>query len=95
MSMDQTYTWWLSEPGERVDARIDVHEQDAPDFHATLTARRVELTPASLRAALLRYPLMPARVIAGIHWQALRLALKGTPFFRKPGFEAGKGSARR
>jgi hypothetical protein len=33
-------------------------------------------------------------VIGLIHWQALRLALRGTPFFRKPAFEPGKGSTR-
>ena len=94
MPMDQSYTWWFSEPGDRVSVRMDVHEESRPDFTATLTARRVELTAASLRGVLLRYPLMPARVLAGIHWQALRLKLKGTPVHRKPPFLPGKGSVR-
>jgi DUF1365 family protein len=92
MSMDQNYTWWFSEAGERVAVRIDVHEEGRPDFHATLVARRVPLTPASLRGALVRYPLMPARVTALIHWQALRLWAKRTPFFHKPPFTPGKGT---
>lgn len=94
MSMDQRYTWWLSEPGGRLAARIDVHEEGRPDFHATLVARRVELTPASLRAALVRYPLMPAIVTARIHVQALRLWLKRVPFHHKPPFEPGSGTRR-
>jgi hypothetical protein len=94
MSMDQRYTWWLSEPGERLAVRIDVHEEGARDFHATLTARRVELTPGSLRAALVRYPLMPLRVTSLIHLQAARLALKRTPFFSKPRFVAGQGTVK-
>ena len=94
MSMDQRYTWWLSEPGARLAARIDVHEEGRPDFHATLVARRVELTPASLRAALVRYPLMPAVVTGRIHLQALRLWLKRTPFHHKPPFEPGSGTRR-
>ena len=65
-----------------------------PDFHATLTARRVPLTSASLRAALVRYPLMPARVLGLIHWQAFRLWLKRTPFYRKPPLVPGQGSVR-
>jgi DUF1365 family protein len=35
---------------------------------------------------------MPARVTALIHWQALRLWLKGVPFHRKPPFVPGVGS---
>lgn len=95
MPMDQAYTWWFSEPGEKLDVRMDVHETGNRDFHATLTAGRVPLTSASLRAALVRHPLMPARVLGLIHWQAVRLWLKRTPFYRKPPFVPGKGSARR
>jgi DUF1365 family protein len=94
MPMDQAYTWWFSEPEERLSVRMDVHESGSPDFHATLTARRVSLTSASLRAALVRYPLMPARVLGLIHWQAFRLWLKRTPFHRKPPHVPGQGSVR-
>ena len=95
MPMDQSYTWWFSDPGEKLSVRMDVHEGGSRDFHATLTARRVPLTAGSLRSVLVRYPLMPARVIGLIHWQAARLWLKRMPFYRKPRFIPGKGSARR
>lgn len=94
MPMDQSYTWWFSEPGERLSVRMDVHETGSPDFHATLTARSVPLTSATLRAALVRYPVMPARVLSLIHWQAFRLWLKRTPFYRKPPHVPGQGSVR-
>lgn len=92
MSMDQRYVWHLSEPGERLYVRMDVHERGMHPFHATLVSRRVELTPGSLRAALVRYPLLPARVVSLIHLQAARLALKRVPFFRKPPFVPGRGT---
>ncbi len=95
MPMDQSYTWWFSEPGAKLNVRMDVHEEGMRDFHATLTARRVPLTARALRSVLVRYPLMPATVTARIHWQALRLWLKRTPFFRKPPFMPGKGSLKR
>ena len=63
-------------------------------LHAVLTGRRHELTNASLARALVRYPLMPARITALIHWQALRLWLKRVPFHHQPAFEPGKGSVR-
>lgn len=84
MSMDQRYTWWISEVGDRLAIRIDVREDGAPDFVATLVARRVELTSRTLLAALCRQPLQPAVVVARIHWQALRLWIKRVPFVRKP-----------
>jgi DUF1365 family protein len=94
MPMDQRYTWYFSEPGERLYVRIDVNEQGMRPFHATLVARRVPLTEASLRAALVRYPLMPAKVISLIHLQAVKLALKRVPFFPKPPFVPGRGTIR-
>ena len=78
-------------PGLRADRR---HEGDLPPFRATLVAHRVELTHASLRAALVRYPLMPAKVISLIHLQAARLALKRVPFVPKPPFVPGQGTIR-
>jgi DUF1365 family protein len=94
MPMDQAYTWWLSDPGPKLSVRMDVHETGNHDFHATLTATRRPLTGASLRSALLRYPLMPLRVITLIHGQALRLWLKRVRVYRKPPFVPGEGSAK-
>ena len=94
MPMDQAYTWWLSDPGEKLSVRMDVHEDGSRDFNATLTARRLPLTEASLRSVLVRYPLMPARVLGLIHLQAVRLWLKRAPFYRKPPYTPGTGSAR-
>ena len=94
MPMDQSYTWWFSEPGPKLSVRMDVHEAGSQDFHATLTATRRPLTGASLRSVLVRYPLMPLRVIALIHWQALRLWVRRFRFYRKPPFVPGRGSQR-
>ncbi len=95
MSMDQRYTWWFSEVGDRLAVRIDVREEGLPDFVATLVARRVELTSRTLLAALLRQPMQPAVVVGRIHWQALRLWLKGARLFRKPPFVSGHGTVKR
>ena len=94
MSMDQRYTWFFSEPGERLSVRIDVHEEGMRPFHATFVSRRVELTPAAVRAALVRYPLMPAKVISLIHLNAALLKLKRVPFFHKPPFVPGRGTVK-
>lgn len=92
--LDQSYHYAFSEPGDEVWARIHVREQGRTPLTAVLHARRRELTNRSLAAVLGRYPLQPLQVIAQIHWQALRLKLKGAPFHHKPPFVPGEGSLR-
>ena len=92
--LDQSYEYAFSEPREEVWARIHVREDGRSPLTAVLHGRRRELTNATLARFLVRYPLMPLQVITLIHWQALKLYLRGVPFHHKPPFEAGKGSAR-
>ncbi len=90
--LDQRYRYAFSEPGDQLYARVEVHENGRRALQAVLHARRQELTNTTLARALVRYPLMPAKVIGLIHWQALRLWLKGAPFHHKPPFVPGEGS---
>jgi DUF1365 family protein len=94
MGLDQRYRYTFSEPGDRLFARIEVHDASGMPLQAVLAASRHELTRAALARFLIRYPLMPVQVIALIHWEALRLFLKKVPFHHKPPFEPGKGSVR-
>ena len=52
------------------------------DVAMSLTSR--QLNPSSLRSVLMKYPLISWKVFIGIYWQALRLYLKGTPFYKHP-----------
>lgn len=54
-------------------------------FDATLSLRRVEIGTWSLAWALVRYPLMPLRVVAAIYWQALLIWWKKIPYVPHPG----------
>jgi DUF1365 family protein len=93
--LDQSYEYAFSEPGEEVWARIHVRGDDgARPLTAVLHGHRHELGNASVARVLARYPLQPLQVTARIHLQALRLALKGVPFHRKPPFVPGQGSLR-
>ena len=90
--MEQRYEFVLTEPGERISARVDLFEGDERVFLATQTGTRHELTDATLAKSLLRYPLMSQQVIGLIHLQALKLWRKHVPFHRKPEFHPDHGS---
>lgn len=78
------YHFTLSAPAERL--RVVIHEtrEGAPLMGATLAAERRALKDVSVLSHVLRMPWMTVKVIAGIHWEALKLWLRGAPFHRKP-----------
>ena len=84
MSMDVSYDWRFVDPSDALTVHMENFERGARLFEATLQLRRREITGASLARALLRYPLIPLRIVVAIHWQALRLKLKKTPFYEHP-----------
>ena len=59
---------------------------------ARLFMRRQPLTDQALLAALLRLPFMTARVMLGIHWQALKLWFKGAIFHRAPRYDPSQAA---
>lgn len=84
MSMDHHYDWRFTEPGDRLDVFFQNFSRDRLYFDATLSLERRPLTQSALALNLVRYPLMTLKVIATIHWQALRLFIKGVPFHPHP-----------
>ncbi len=68
---------------DRIGIWID-HTNADGGVYTNLTGPRRPLTNASLLQACLRRPFGSRRVLALIHWQALKLALKGARFRRRP-----------
>lgn len=82
MGMDHAYTWRLSEPGERLHVAIASDGTDGRRaFEATLA---LECRPLDLTRLLTRYPAATVTTLARIYAQALRLKLKGAPYFPHP-----------
>ncbi len=61
-------------------ARIDYDDADGELLLTSISGRPQAWTASRLLAAFLRMPLLTFGVIARIHWQALKLWLKGVPF---------------
>jgi DUF1365 family protein len=68
---------------DKIAIRIDFRN-GGNGLVATLTGPRAPLTNLSILTALLRRPAGALRTIALIHWQALRLKLKGARFRARP-----------
>jgi DUF1365 family protein len=94
IGMDQTYAFTLRPPGERLAIRIRQRDGAGPWLIATQSGDRRPLSDRSLLAQWAAHPLMTLKVIAAIHWQALRLWLKGARFHRYRGpYPAGPANA--
>jgi DUF1365 family protein len=56
----------------------------ARELDATMVLARRTLDGANLARVLWRYPAMTLRVVAAIHWQALRIWLRRNPVYTHP-----------
>ena len=83
--IDQTYDWTFTAPGDNLVVESMNFEGGNLVFDSTLKLARREWTRAELHRAIAQFPLLTARVIAAIHWQAVRLMLKGIPSIPHPG----------
>jgi len=63
---------------------IDYWDKDALQLATRIGGRLEPLDAAGVRRWLIGFPLLTIGIVWRIHWQALRLWLKGATFFRKP-----------
>lgn len=79
-----SYRFTIRPPGERVLVHMDVDDATGKIFDATQAGVFSALSASTLWRAMLRHPVAPLVTIMAIHWHAVRLALKRTPFHRRP-----------
>lgn len=79
-----SYRFRFMRGGDHVVSCVD-HDDDAgPLLLTSLSGRLQPLTSRRARSAFFAMPALTLMVVARIHWQALKLAFKRTPFFSKP-----------
>lgn len=84
MPMNLAYCWKFSLRNNHLTIHMQLLENGQTCFDATLQLKAVAMTQQSMRTIPLRYPFMTLAVVVSIYWQALRLWLKGIPFFNHP-----------
>lgn len=77
MDMEMQYQFWTRVPGDQIAISIRTGRSDQPIMSACLAGARRELNDASLLRAFLMVPVLTLKVITAIHFEALRLWLKG------------------
>ena len=83
------YQWRISPPensSKSCVVHIESYALDTEDktFDATLKLKRKPLNKEELNRVLIKTPIQTASIVFGIYWQALKLFLKRSPFYKHP-----------
>jgi DUF1365 family protein len=84
IGMAADYRFRLSRPGDKLSVLIREYQDDRLMLVASQSGAGKPLSDSALLKAFLRTPLMTFKVMAAIHWQALKIWLRGARFFPKP-----------
>jgi DUF1365 family protein len=84
MDMGLRYRFTLTPPGEAVGLHIAVEDSQGPMLRATLAGTSQPFTNTVLLRAALVHPLLGVKVLAAIHWEALKIWLKGIGLRPRP-----------
>ena len=84
MEMQTKYRFSIAPPDQQVKVRIVQSDEHGAIFTAAFSGQRRPLTGRSLLATLVTLPLLTFKVVAAIHWEAIRLWLKNVPYVPRP-----------
>ncbi len=84
MDMALNYRFRFNRPDDLLRLAIDVSDGHGILLTARYNARRAPLADAALLRLFFATPALPARVLGGIHWEALKLWRKGIGLRRRP-----------
>lgn len=84
IGMQADYRFIIHRPNEKIGVIINEYQNDELMLVATQNGERVELTSMNLLRESLRVPMVTAKVMLMIHWQALKIWLRGGRHHSKP-----------
>ncbi|MDB5503174.1 MAG: hypothetical protein JWR89_3076 [Tardiphaga sp.] len=84
IEMPMRYHFRVSPPGQSVKLRILETDTGGPLLAATFNGSRRALTTAALLTSFFSLPMVTFKIMAAIHWEALRLWIKGARLVPRP-----------
>ena len=84
LKIDGQYRFRFTVNEQKSAIRIDHHNAEGEVLRTSIVGRAAPLSSSRLVFAFVRYPWMTLGVISRIHWQALKLWVKGVTFYSKP-----------
>ena len=88
------YEFTLREPGDRFHLTIFKQRDEGPDFLATMAMKREALTSSRLVKLFVTQPFSSLKTILAIHWEALRLWIKGAVYHSRDASHPEASTAR-
>lgn len=85
IAMDMRYHFRMLPPGKEIRWRILETSPEGPLLSATFSGTNHPLKSKVLAGLCARIPFLTASILLGIHWEALKLWLKGAKFIPDPG----------
>jgi hypothetical protein len=84
LPMDMRYDFRVHGPDERLAVGIRASTSEGPILNAVMAGERQDLTDRNLLRVFFAIPAITLKVMAAIHWEALRLWLKGVRLQPRP-----------
>jgi DUF1365 family protein len=84
LDMDMRYDFRIRGPDDQINVGICTSTSERPVLSAVLMGARQTLTDRNLALLFLKIPAITVKVIAAIHWEALRLWVKGIRLRQRP-----------
>ena len=78
------YDFTIGPPGDELKLGIRLTNADGPCLNAWFAGTKQKLTDAALTKSFLGLPLLPLKIIGGIHWEAVKLWFKGMRLVKRP-----------
>ena len=82
--VDGRYTFHVANPDDELTVGVALKTEQGPLLRTHFRGRQTPLTDWALIKMFFAYPLMTAKVVAAIHWEALKLWKKGLSLKTRP-----------